>query len=52
MLMGRERTGNTNERTTAVDTNSLTSWGLLTKKKTIPGTKFFFWPSSGQKMTF
>ena len=35
----RERTGKTNERTTVVDTNSLTSRGLLTLKKTIPGTK-------------
>jgi hypothetical protein len=37
--MLRERTGKTNERTTVVDTNSLTSRGLLTLKKTIPGTK-------------
>ena len=38
----RERTGKTNERTTVVDTNSLTSRGLLTQKKTIPGTKKVF----------
>ena len=38
-IMARERTGKTNERTTVVDTNSLASRGLLTLKKTIPGTK-------------
>ena len=51
-MISRERTGKTNERTTVVDTNSLTSRGLLTLKKTIPGTKKSFWPSSGQKWTF
>jgi hypothetical protein len=33
-------------KTTVVDTNSLASRGSLAQKKTIPGRKKKFWPSS------
>ena len=48
----RERTDKTNERPTVVDTNSVTSRGLLTQKKRFRAQKKSFWPSSGQKLTF
>ena len=50
--INRVRSGNTTEKTTIVDKSSLTSRGLLTQKKTIPGRKKKIRPSSGQKMSF
>jgi hypothetical protein len=38
-MMITVRTGKTTEKTTVVDTNSLTSLGLFTQKKTIPGRR-------------
>jgi hypothetical protein len=46
LLMIRVRSG----KTIVADTNSMTSRGLLTQKKPIPGRKKI-WLSSGQKIT-